>query len=81
MKEAERVRLYNDLTDYEMDLKSIIYPPKTKEIDMIQRAIACVRGERGKWIASNGTNICNRCRFDEGKSSFRYCPNCGAKME
>ena len=95
MTEAERVRLYNDLCDYEQELKSVLYPQKTREIDIMQRAIKFVKGEQSRWIVTGGQPVldensrvmdytgctCERCKFSMGMSSFRYCPNCSARMK
>ena len=37
----------------------------------------------GKWIKSSigGAKICSICQAHMGLSNFKYCPNCGAKME
>lgn len=37
----------------------------------------------GKWIKSNigGAKVCSICQAHMGLSNFKYCPNCGAKME
>ena len=95
MLEAERVRLYNDLCDYEQELKGVLLPRKTREIDIIHRAATYVRGERSRWVVSgagclpvfDGDKICDfvnatceNCKFGGGRASFRFCPNCGAKM-
>lgn len=38
---------------------------------------------RGRWIDVEGSTLstCSVCGFDAGAYTFRYCPNCGAKME
>ena len=79
MTEGERIRLLNDLCDYEQTLKQIIMPSPTKEIDIMRRAIAFVRGSRSKWD-NNGT-LCHNCGFNEGKEKFIFCPMCGARMQ
>ena len=37
----------------------------------------------GHWIKSNigGAKVCSVCNAHMGLSSFKFCPNCGAKME
>ncbi len=37
----------------------------------------------GHWIKSSigGAKICSICQAHMGLSSFKFCPNCGAKME
>ena len=93
MTEAERVQLYNDLCDYEEDLRMITYPSKTREIDIIHRAVVYVRGKTGQW--KNGTPVldennkikylvncqCSSCGFADGKSTFKICPSCSARMQ
>lgn len=95
MTEAERITLYNDLCDYEQDLRAIMYPPQTKAIDTIHRAIAFVRGNKADWIRSGGTHVyddlgnlirtdfctCSSCGFTRGSSDFKYCPYCASKMK
>ena len=93
MTEADKVRLYNDLCDYEYELKEIIYPVKTREIDIVRRAIEFMRGSQGKWLSgavavlNNGKCVdeiacqCSSCGFAHGHMSFKYCPNCGARMK
>lgn len=36
----------------------------------------------GHWMKSNigGAKVCSVCNAHIGLSSFKYCPNCGAKM-
>ena len=36
----------------------------------------------GHWIKSNigGAKVCSVCNAHMGLSSFKFCPNCGAKM-
>ncbi len=40
---------------------------------------------QGEWIRKyNGHRAdicCTNCGYDEGYSCFKYCPNCGAKMQ
>ena len=95
MTEGERVRLYNDLCDYEQDLRMVTIPPRTREIDIINRAIAYVRGTTSKWIATPDSvqrfdpkgrvyviNMeCRECKFQGGLSTYRICPQCGARMK
>ena len=95
MTEAERTMLYNDLIDYELELKGIYYPPKDREINILRRAQKAVAGERSKWILSDAKGVydehgnaieylnctCEKCKFSRGVSTFRYCPNCGARMK
>ena len=92
--EAERVTLYNDLCDLEEDYRLITYPSKTKEIDVIRRAIRFVRGNQAKWehgsstipVASENSGryyincTCSACGFELGHSNYRICPNCGSRM-
>ena len=93
MTEAERVRLYNDLCDYEQDLQLITIPPRTKEIDIIRRAIAYVRGVNAHWIKTPSSQVdtsghipvstsmeCSSCHFANGRSDFRICPQCSARL-
>ena len=37
----------------------------------------------GRWIKSNigGAKVCSVCKAHMGLSSFKYCPNCGSRME
>ena len=77
--EGERITLLNDLCDFEQDLKVYITPPKTREIDILRRAIAFVRGSRGRWV--NNFTTCNLCSFNKGSAEYRFCPNCGARMQ
>lgn len=36
----------------------------------------------GHWMKSNigGAKVCSVCNAHMGLSSFKFCPNCGAKM-
>lgn len=90
--EHERVRLYNDLCDFREEIKDI-YPPQTCRIDALTRAIQYVRGTTAVWkptaesepIIINGRAIgstnctCSACGMI-GRSDYRLCPKCGAKM-
>ena len=78
MTEGERITLLNDLCDYEQELKTVIYPSKTRELDIVRRAIAFVRGSRAQWI--NNNTMCSGCGFAEGNETFKFCPSCGARM-
>lgn len=96
MTEAERINLYNDLCDYEDDLRKISYPSQTKAIDMIHRAIVYVRGTSAKWLTNTACALpvldesnrllyhanctCSSCGFIGGMSTFKLCPNCGSRM-
>ena len=90
--EHERIRLYNDLCDYREEVKDI-YPPQTRRIDTLTRAIQFVRGTTGVWkptaesepILINGravgsTNCVCSVGGETGRSNYRLCPQCGAKM-
>ena len=97
MLEAERVRLYNDLCDLEQEMKNVVLPRKTREIDILHRAVTYVRGVQSRWIVSGGACLpildqnhrvidyenatCEKCKFTGGRASFKYCPSCGAKMK
>ena len=49
----------------EMSIKALEQEPKT-----------------GHWMKSNigGAKVCSVCNAHMGLSSFKFCPNCGAKM-
>lgn len=95
MKEAERVELYNDLCDFEQELMQITFPPQTRKLDIIHRAIVYVKGERAKW-ESDGSSVavldgngrmlyladvkCSACGF-RAHSDYKFCPNCRARMK
>lgn len=95
MTEAERVTLYNDLCDFRDDLKVIHYPPQTKQIDILTRAISYVRGDQAKWLRlpESVTDVdanrmpftfpmqCSSCKFSWGRSDFLLCPKCGSRMK
>ena len=94
MTERDRVNLYNDLCDYKDALAEIIVPPKTKEIALISRAISYVRGSNAKWlhmpdtkpVTKDGRALyflptqCSFCGFAEGRSSYKFCPECGSRI-
>ena len=94
MTEAERVTLYNNLCDFREELQNV-YPLPTKKINTLSQAIIYVRGTTATWqptaesqpIIINGRAVgstcctCSACRFPYGRSDFRLCPNCGAKMK
>jgi hypothetical protein len=53
------------------------------DIDVLPRADA-VEVVHGRWIEYQIPHImcCSECDWGTGvQSDFRYCPNCGAKME
>lgn len=60
-----------------------------KRIEWTKRPKDCplVEPERpqGEWIRKyNGHRAdicCTNCGYDEGYSCFKYCPNCGARMQ
>lgn len=93
MTEADRVNLYNSLCDFREELQGI-FPHPTKKIDTLTKAITYIRGTTAKWErTSDSQNIivqnkcvafapsaCSACHFALGRSDFRICPNCGAKM-
>ena len=95
MTEAERVQLYNDLCDLKSDMQEISYPPQTRQVDILSRAISFVKGVHAKWLKQpNSINTysndhllyyspttCSSCHFAQGRSDFRICPNCGARMQ
>ena len=93
MNEAERVRLYNDLIDFKDDLQQISYPPQTRNIDILKRAIEYVRGSSAHWTPAKDATAdiidrhpvvypcqCSSCHFAYGRSDFKLCPSCGAVM-
>lgn len=34
----------------------------------------------GRWLEGNNRQPCSVCRY-RGQKSWKYCPNCGAKMD
>ena len=95
MTEGERITLYNDLCDYKEELQGIHYPSQTRQIDILSRAILFVRGTRANWLKQPNSVAtfqdqkfiyfspvkCSSCAFPYGRSDFRICPNCGARMQ
>lgn len=59
--------------------------PIIVEIEALEMAIKALEQEPniGRWIKSNigGAKVCSVCKAHIGLSSFKYCPNCGARME
>lgn len=53
-------------------------------IDACHIAIKSLEQEpkTGHWMKSNigGAKVCSVCNAHMGLSSFKFCPNCGAKM-
>lgn len=64
------------------------YGHETKQYDdtmlALDMAIKALEQEpkRGRWMKSNigGAKVCSVCNAHMGLSSFKFCPNCGAKM-
>ena len=95
MTEGERVQLYNSLCDFKEELEEIHYPPQTKKIDILRRAIDYVRGTPARWLSTADTQQivkgnrlvysfpcrCSVCAFDRGFSDFKLCPQCGSRMQ
>ena len=95
MTEGERVRLYNDLCDFMDDLKSITYPPQTKQIDILSRAVMFVRGSTAVWQrGTDSTQVPSQtkafayypctwsfCHFASGRTDYKFCPSCGTRMK
>jgi len=42
--------------------------------------LPAIEPKRGMWINGNYRQICSECRY-KGYRSWKFCPNCGAKME
>lgn len=42
--------------------------------------VPSVEPKRGKWLNGNYRQICSVCRY-KGYLSWKFCPNCGAKMD
>ena len=94
MTEAERINLYNDLCDYELELRQIVYPNKTREVDIIHRAVQYVRGNQARWVTRDALPVlndkgnivkytsakCSFCGFASGDSDYKFCPNCASRM-
>ena len=92
MTEGERIELYNNLCDFRDELNTI-FPLPSQKIHTLSQAIIFVRGTTAKWersdksepIIVNGRAIgstnctCSTCGVI-GRSDYRLCPNCGAKM-
>ena len=51
--------------------------------DMIDDAptIEAVPVVHGEWIKETVLSKCSVCGFRLGADTYRYCPNCGAKMD
>ena len=95
MIEGERVQLYNELCDFKEELEGIHFPPQTKKIDTLRRAIEYVRGTPAKWLTTADTQQmmndnrllylfpckCSLCGFNRGFSDFKLCPQCGSRMQ
>lgn len=55
-----------------------------KHVTALEMAIKALEQEpkTGNWMKSNigGAKVCSVCNAHMGLSSFKFCPNCGAKM-
>ena len=94
MKESDRIDLYNDLSDYEQELREIVFPNMSREINIIHRAVQYVRGNQARWITKNAVPVfnddktiayyssctCSSCSFASGLSTYRFCPSCASRM-
>lgn len=67
----------------------LLYAVGTGNI-MRMTTIDAVPVKHGKWNCSDDlyeSAVCSSCKWDSGeaweyaKKNFRYCPNCGARME
>ena len=95
MTEGERIQLYNNLCDFKEELEEIHYPPQTRKIDILRRAIDYVRGNPARWLKLPDTQQivsdgrlkylfpceCSSCGFARGFSDFKLCPQCGSRMQ
>lgn len=56
-----------------------------EQIESLKLAIKALEQEpkTGRWIKSNigGAKVCSVCNAHMGLSNFKFCPNCGAKMQ
>lgn len=94
MTEGERVEIYNALIDWRDELSQITIPSQSKRIHVLSGAIAYLRGTTAQWQPTNETKTeiinsrpvaspctCSSCRFARGFSDYRFCPQCGARMQ
>ena len=88
----ELIRRRDVLSCLHLDYKDVVYIDKRETAKLINaiKAVDTVSVVRGKWIdRSDGGRIlypwyefyeCNKCG-QYGTRVWRYCPNCGAKMD
>ena len=64
-QQIENVFMRRDFEAKELAIQALEQEPKT-----------------GHWMKSNigGAKVCSVCNAHMGLSSFKFCPNCGAKM-
>ena len=94
MTEGERIEIYNALMDWRDELSHITIPSQSKRIHVLSQAIAFIRGTVACWQPTKETTTkvidshpvafpckCSSCAFARGFSDFRFCPQCGARMQ
>ena len=73
--------IYNEITDEHGDTYLVVHAPEIDNAptEDVQPVV------HGKWIKNDIPNSelskCTNCGYDLGAWSFKYCPNCGAKMD
>ena len=81
-------RLYKDITrsiDYCEDILEIVERQPAAEVAEVKhgrwewKEDLKAEDENG-WVISEQGYVCSECGFI-GSDNFRYCPNCGAKMD
>lgn len=82
---AEYERLQDCIREDGMRIAALIEENKALHQDVRRlTAVEVAPVVHGRWL-SNGIHgsvlcRCSECHYDAAAYSFRYCPNCGAKM-
>lgn len=58
--------------------------PWEEEVDDLVNSLPTIEAApvvHGEWIKETVLSKCSVCGFRLGADTYRYCPNCGAKMD
>ena len=83
-REAAKKELCERCSDFTMCTRSDNDCPITRGLNSLPAADV-VEMRHGRWLPSDIPDSildkCSECGFDTGAFTFRFCPNCGAKMD
>lgn len=93
MSDQFTLKLNNPITEEQWDAITDVDFDHTEEVFFHTKHgkdVTFVKKKKGKWNCGDDMfeyGVCSSCKWDSGeaweyaKKNFRYCPNCGARME